>query len=312
MKEFLKTNTVTYNLMSFTGFKSILLFLYLLDGPKSYEEMQNYLKNNEYLHEVVSIDTLRVYLNSLKEIGCKISKVSKGKTTRFAIDSHPFTLKVSDKHVKSIIKINNAISKNIEVTDFQAIQNFLDKFSACITNKDLKEELKNTSPLNNIDKNLISDLITYTQNKNEITIYYNSLNSGKKNITIKLDKIYINNNKLYISGINYENKSYASFLVSKIINIVSVNLHTENIEVPILTVGYEYSKDSHEDFDLLENEKIISSNDNKLLIEITSQNKFNITQRIMSHGSKCKVLYPTEFKNHIISTLKQMKEGYCE
>ena len=46
MKEFLKTNTVTYNLMSFTGFKSILIFSLLLEGPKSYSELQEILKNH--------------------------------------------------------------------------------------------------------------------------------------------------------------------------------------------------------------------------------------------------------------------------
>ena len=41
MKEFLKNNTVTYNLMSFTGFKSILLFSLLTTGPKSYEDISH-------------------------------------------------------------------------------------------------------------------------------------------------------------------------------------------------------------------------------------------------------------------------------
>ena len=72
MKEFLKTNTITYNLMSFTAFKSILLFSLLVDGPKSYEEIQEYMANHEYLHEKISIDTLRIYFNSLREIGCKM------------------------------------------------------------------------------------------------------------------------------------------------------------------------------------------------------------------------------------------------
>ena len=59
MKEFLKTNTVTYNLMSFTGFKSLLIFSLLLDGAKSYNELQEILENHPYLHETVSFDTLR-------------------------------------------------------------------------------------------------------------------------------------------------------------------------------------------------------------------------------------------------------------
>ena len=60
----------------------------------------------------------------------------------------------------------------------------------------------------------------------------------------------------------------------------------------------------------IEDYEIIEEKNNILTIEITSKNKFEITQRIMSHSMKCKVLYPQDYKEHIISTLKRMKEGY--
>ena len=59
MKEFVKTQKVTYNLMSFTGFKSLLIFSLLAEGPKSYEEISQYIYNHPYLREKISIDTLR-------------------------------------------------------------------------------------------------------------------------------------------------------------------------------------------------------------------------------------------------------------
>ena len=40
MKEFVKTQKVTYNLMSFTGFKALLIFDMLTEGPKSFDEIQ--------------------------------------------------------------------------------------------------------------------------------------------------------------------------------------------------------------------------------------------------------------------------------
>lgn len=312
MQEFLKTNTITYNLMSFTAFKSILLFSLLVDGPKSYKEMQEFMGNHEYLNESISIDTLRVYLNSLKAIGCNITRKTINGTTKYSIDSHPLILKFDEKQIKSIIKIYKAISKNIEVRDLIALQNFFSKIADYVDNKELKEKLQNISPISNIDFQLVLDLLKHAQNNNEISVYYNSENTGKKNITILVDKIYITNNKLYISGINSEYNTYSSFLVNKIIKINSVNLKEKTLTTPELTVGYQYSKDDNEIFELLENEKIIEEKNNILTIEITSKNKFEITQRIMSHSMKCKVLYPQDYKEHIISTLKRMKEGYFE
>ena len=61
---------------------------------------------------------------------------------------------------------------------------------------------------------------------------------------------------------------------------------------------------------LKENEKVISQDDEKRMVEITSDNKFLTLQRILSMGSSCKVLYPESFKDEIYSTLKKMKEEY--
>lgn len=312
MKEFLKTNTITYNLMSFTAFKSMIIFSLLLDSPKSYKEIQEYLKNHEYIKEQLSVDALRIYFNSLKQIGCEISKINEDGTVKYAITSHPFQLRFNDKQVKNIIKVYRAISKSIEVSDLIALQNFFNKISQYVQNEDLKLKLKNISPLSNIDSKLVSNLINYANNNTELTIYYNSPVSGKKNITVLADKVCVDNNKLYLYGVSSEYKNYSKFLVSRIIKIISVNLATKTMTSPEITVGYSYTKNDTEDFELLPNEKIISENDKNLQIEITSRNKLEIVQRIMYLSPNCKVLYPTEFKGEIISVLKKMKEGYLE
>lgn len=311
MKEFLKSNTVTYNLMSFTGFKAIVIFSLLLESPKSYQEIQPYIKNHAYLHESVSIDTIRVYINSLKEIGCKIKKSTESGITRYSIDSHPFELKITNEQAKSILKVFHAISKSINIKDLISLEKFFQKFAPYISDEKLKNKLKNISPLNNIDLKMLNNLINLAKNNTEITMLYNSPTSGRKNITIVIDKIFINNGKLYIAGLNSEHKNYAKFLVTKIIKIISINLHNSKLEMPILTVGYEVFN-LGKDIEILPNEKVIKNDHNKTIIEITSQNKFDIIQRIMSYTNQCKVLYPENFKSEIINCLKEMKEGYIE
>lgn len=312
MKEFMKTNTITYNLMSFTGFKSILIFSLLLEGPKSYAEIRDFLINHEYLHESVSIDTLRIYFNSLREIGCNITKTTKNRITRYSIDSHPFELKITEPQAKSILKIYKAIFKSIDISDLISLQKFFENFANYITNEDLKNKLKNISPLNNINPEIIKDLIIYAQNNTEITILYNSLNSGKKYIGIIVDKLSINNGKLYVYGVNSEYNNYSSFLVAGILKISSVNIHESKLKAPEITVRYEFSKGNNENIDLLDCEKIIETYDNKIVVEIISRNKFDIMQRIMYHANKCTVVSPESFRNDIVTCLKQMKENYFE
>lgn len=312
MKEFRKTNKVTYNLMSFTGFKSVLIFSCLLDGPKSFDEIRQCILDNEYLHELISVDAVRVYFNSLRSLGCHIIRTTSNGVSRYHIDSHPFELKITEAQTNSIIKVFQNVYKSLDISDLLALQSFLENFAKYITNTDLKNKFKNISPLNNIDPAIIKDLINYGKNNTEIIMYYNSANSGKKNINIIVDKMNVTNGKLYVYGVNSEYNNYSSFLVSRIIKIIGVNMQKSKLNMPEMTIGYEYKINDNEAFVPLKNEKIIKKTKTKYIVEMTSMNKFDLMQRVMSHTNACKVLYPEDFRQEVISCLRQMKEGYIE
>ena len=108
MKEFMKTKTVTYNLMSFTGFKALYFFSLLLEAPRSYEEINEAFMQHEFIKESISIDTFRVYLTSLKRAGCEIIKTRRVEGGKYKMLSHPFQLKITDDQVKSLVKIGRA------------------------------------------------------------------------------------------------------------------------------------------------------------------------------------------------------------
>ena len=313
MRKFLEENVVTHNLMSFSGFKAMLVFSMLVQGPKTYKEIKQAIENNEYLKETVSIDTVRIYMNSLKHVGCDIKKLHEGRIVKYYIDSHPFELKITDSQVESIIKVYKAIAKSIEISDFLVLNDFFEKISPYIANEDLKAKLKNLSPIGNINGTLIKELMKHAKNNTEITVLYNAKNSGKrKEIDIIADKMSIINGKLYLAGYNSEYKNYSEFLVSNIIKIISVNLNSPKLPSPEFCVRYEYSKQDNEQLQLLENETIIEETDSAMIVEIKSRNKFVIMQRILSHANKCRVISPENYKEEIISLLKSMKEGYIE
>ena len=136
MKQFLKDQKITYNLMSFTGYKALILFNLLTEGPKSYNEICDYFMNHPYLREKISIDTLRVYINSLKRVGCEVKRFrGEDKESRYVILSHPFELKITPEQMQSIIKIYKSLVKNIDIKELLSLENFFEYFNS--TNSDL-------------------------------------------------------------------------------------------------------------------------------------------------------------------------------
>lgn len=311
MKEFLKTKTVTYNLMSFTGFKALLLFSLLAESPKTFTEINEHFINHPYLHEAISIDTLRVYINSLERIGCLIERTKKSEGSKYVLKSSPFDLKITDDQINSVVKVYKSISKNISVEDLIYLEKFFFKLAGIIKNEKYTQALNDVSLLSNTDKNLIEDLMQACRHKHTIIIKYNSPSSTVKNIEVKADKLEFTNSKLYLYGTSYEYNKYTSYLVSRILEISATEINAQ-IDAPEEIEVIYRTNISQDELFIQENEEILSQDEEYTTIKIKNSNKFFITQRILSYGDKCEILEPSEYRAEIINTLKQMQEIYAD
>lgn len=311
MKEFVKTKKVTYNLMSFTAFKAILLFSELVEGPKSYQEICDIFFNHPYLREQISIDTFRVYMNSLKRLGCEVKRVkAKGETvSKYVITAHPFEIKYTSEQLQSALKIFKSLVKNMDVEELISMEEFFEKIGAYIKNEDFINEAKKISLLKNIDREVVKTLVECCEKKNQIVIAYTSPNSGDKNIELIADKLEIKSGKIYLYGTGFEYKEYGSFLVSRIKSIVDIKDQT-SIPEDFGKTKIIYELYNQKPPELEDGEKVIKKTPNKFIIEATVSNKFLFRQRLLAFGANCKVISPDEFKNEFITLLKDMKAGY--
>lgn len=310
MKEYYLTQKVTYNLMSFTSFKSLLIFSLLTEGPKSFDEIIYHVNNNKILPEKISKDTVRVYINSLKIVGCNIKRIKdKNRVSKYVISEHPFELKLSEDQIKSIYKVYKILVKNMDIQDLLYMDNLFNKIGKYIKNENFINTFKSLSPLKNTDTKLLQELLECCKNKYQILVEYKSPNSNIKDIEIITDKIDFRNNKLYLLGFGLEYKENGIFPISRIKKIKEVKTSQNNHALNKTKVIYEIDN-SNRSFELKENEAIINKNDNIYTVEANVTNMFLFRQRLLEFGPSCKILEPEHFKQEFVELLKNMKEGY--
>lgn len=308
MQEFLKNKTINCSFMSLTGYRTLVLLEILLQGPKSTNEINEAFVNNPYIKEKFSSDTLRIYINSLRTIGCNITKANKTTNNKYVLLSQPFNLEISSKQLKAISKIYKNIYTELSIKDLILLENIFSKISLLIENKETKNSLKELSFLKNINKDLLLELASHTEKHNQIQFLYNSPNSGKKEINIIADRIGFRSEKLYIWGYSTYHKDYAYFRIDRIIEIQSISLRNEQTEVEDIKVQYRLR--SKNDYNPLKDEKIISKYENTYIIEKTGKSRFSIVQDLLYKGNKCEVLTPEDIKSEILEKLKGMEAIY--
>lgn len=310
MQEFLINNTVNCNLMSLTGYRTLVVFQALLESPKSNQEINDYLFNNQYIKERFSSDTLRIYINSLRAIGCEIIGANKSNNKKYEMVSHPFTYDIPKTQLKALSKLYGSIYDKIDIKEVIAFEDFFKKLLELIENKNTQNIIRSFSVLKNIDRYILNDLILHCKNKNQIIFLYNSPKSGKKEIEIIADKLSFKSNKLYLWGNNLTHKEYSYFLVDKILKIQSIKFLKTAEEFPPIKVIYELST-KNEEYIPLPEEKIIRKTKDKLIIEVNSKNEFSLMQRVLEMADDCKIIEPSGFKIKLLNKLKAMEEIYA-
>lgn len=307
MQEFLLNNTVNCNLMSLTGYRTLVILSLLMESPKSIDEINEYFFNHQYIREKFSNDTLRIYINTLRCIGCEITRANKSNKQKYELVSHPFNYDIPKNQINSLEKLYKNMYDKIDIKDVISIDNLFEKLSFYNKNKETQAALKNFSVLKNINKNILEDLITHCKNKNQITFLYNSPKSSAKTIEIIADMLSFKSKKLYLFGNNLTHNQYSYFSVDRILEICSIKLQKEKKEFLSKKVVYEL-KDLH--YIPEPDEKIIEKTNDKLIIEATVKNEFSIIQKILYNADGCKVISPKNFKDNLLKKLKAMEKNY--
>lgn len=310
MQAFLTNNTVNCNLMSLTGYRTLVILAALIESPKSNDEINECLLSNQYIKERFSRDTLRIYINSLRAVGCEISRANKSNNQKYKLISHPFSYDIPKSRLKAIEKVYKSTYNKLTIEEIIELEDFFAKLSSALNNENAKSFLYNLSLLKHIDRNILHDILNYCKNKKQINFLYNSPKSGPKEISLVCDKLSFKSEKLYLWGNNLIRKEYSYFLVERILKICSINILKSEEKFSSVNVIYELY--NHQDYIPFQDEKILNKEDDKIIVEISSKNEFEILQRLLYFANDCKILQPENFKNKLLYKLTKMKENYAE
>lgn len=308
MQEFLTNNTVNCNLMSLTGYRTLVLLKMLIEGPKTNQEINNYFLNDQYIKEKFSNDTLRIYINSLREIGCNITRANKA-NGKYELISHPFGFDIPKSQLKAISKLYKNIYDKIELNQAIMIEDLLIKLSETIKNEKTKEYLSNIIMAKGVDRRVLRELINHCNSKNQIIFFHKSAKSGIQEIEIIADKIFFKSEKLYLWGYSITHREYSFYRVDKITKVSAIKIKNDVIKHQDIRITYELLE-GFENYLPEDNEKILLKSPNKLILEITSKNKFSLIQKFLYNANTSRIIEPESFKNEIKQKLELMKKVY--
>lgn len=277
--------------ISLTALRILYIFKMLLKSPCDDSDINTNLKNKIKDSRNLSKDTICIYLNTLRLLGCNISRSKRNNNYKYTLVSHPFGISLSKNEVDTLIELRKYISTlcewktAIEVDNlYNKLYKHLDPYSKKFFSSTKKHFLKREIFFDDIYQD-IKQLEKYCRQNKTIMIIYDSPESGEKNITLNAEKITMENSAFYLWGYSQEHKATMYLRLDRIKDIKSVSLKNIKPEQKPLKVKYQL---------------------NGKLIEADVNNKFRFFQEVLSHGSQCYIIEPQEVRQEMLNMLKSM------
>ena len=302
--------------ISITAFRILSILNILLKEPLSDDDINKKLQENIEGARNLSNDTICIYINTLRSLGCEILRPSKNTGYKYVLKTHPFKLNLSIDEINTIIEIRKYISTlgnwklAVEIDDlFNQIFDTINSESKKIFLSVKKAVLCREVNIENIlpELNLIEK---YCAQNTDIMLIYNSPNSGEKEICLNAEKLTLENSSFYLWGYNYELDETLYLRLDRIKSIKVINIKGKSKSSKGFDVKYKLTGGSIFSFVPSESEKILEKNDTELIIQAKVKNKFKFIQNALSYGADCTVISPENIRKEMISKLKMMAEIY--
>lgn len=294
--------------ISLTGVRAIVILALLNVKPCTFEEIKEFLIASNIVTREYSIDTIRIDLNTLKYIGCDISKATKRTENKYILRSHPFQLLLNEEEVNTLAKIYKHIYKNLSIARLLEYDNLFEKLANGVKDENVSEILRGISVLKGLDKTLIQELLNDAKRHTRLMISYSAGNTHDETYDITVEKLGFRSDKLYIYCFNHTIKKRTFLNFSRLKAVLARSLRSENVSSDDLIV--EFNLKNYKNYELEDTEEIVSTEGDTALVKGAYYTDFIALQRVLFFGSDCVVVSPSELKENLIEKLQSMRKQY--
>ena len=273
------------NAINLTAYRAIKILRMLIEKPCSHSEIIENLKNDEITERSISDDTLRATINSLKAIGCDISRPAPNNNYKYFLNKNDW---------KTVIELNELYNK-------------IGEFSK---DNRTKELLNSNKPFLRIRADILEHLRSNDIENKEIIMFYATSCKKQNSIKVKVDKIFCYAGKIYLWVWYYERNKYSYLNTEKIVSIDSIKPVKEDIQPKFYTATYKVYGEDFKTFKKEEEEKVIKTEKDSITVEYEVRSEFKFIQRMLNFGENFEIIEPVYVKKILFDKIKKMFERY--
>lgn len=207
--------------INISAFRLMCLYKLLCQVQEcSFADLNTYMVNHPYIGRTVSMETLNKYLQTLRMLGCRISRYEKNGQTVLRLDDHPLKPALKPEQMKALLNIEAGQAQ----MPLRGIQSCLIQLAGKLYRLP-KEYLlpngqiagSNTLPMQpGVDLELVCQFQKYCSEGQVLEIRTDEVENDLKPILLEPQRVFYYRKRLYLMGIDPKTNRVVRYELEKI------------------------------------------------------------------------------------------------
>lgn len=312
-----------------TAYRILKILLWLQQEPLTLDMINSRFDTDPLIDKTLSQDSIGLYLNTLKAIGCEITRPTATNGYQYELKYHPFSYELTPEHIgffqQVLQQLSTLTSQQIGFEDYihfyQWINTVIENCSN-LNKQHLTEEILGitlTMPYKQL-ATVVADMRQAITKQQVLDVTYLSPTQNAIRKTFLPIRFHHNRGMFYVMGSTADNTDLTMLRLDRVLT------YTNSVDASKIAaeLNNKYLADKTYIIRLLnalpqhylafnENDTVLVDPDNNkhLIVKLESDNPFLLQQHLLKLGFNFQVLYPTTWQNNVLKDLKAMDEVYA-
>ncbi len=257
-----------------------------------------------------SDETLKLDVNTLIKLGFEVKRGNKCNDFKLHLNKNFTMLKFSHKNAFILSALKNLALDIVNFSEVLKLKKFYEKILPFI-NEEHKTEISDFKHFSEINNQILKTVQEICEKRHICSLVYNSPARGKVEIVVRIEKIFVLNDKFYLQCIEEERGFETTLRLDCVLDVKKLQKQNEPSKYKEKEkFKYFLSKEFYQNNPLQNNERVIFEDETQVEVELDETNEFIIAQRLIALGKNCLKFENEKIKYKALDILNSALEIY--
>ncbi len=318
-------NSKFVELLNVTAYRVFKILCWLMEAPLSAEALNQRFAQDARTRKRLSSDSICLYINTLRALGCQITRPSKKNGFCYELLYQPLGIPWNEKEIETLIRVKTFAENSFSYQEVLLLHQFIKKVlqQAALPNREhWLQQIFAQSRTVDYEPNMtvINDLQSHAKEQRLLLLTYDSPVNGQERFYFLPDNWTYRQGILYLNGYQLEREQITLLRLERILKYETVE-HPDvfqtllnqklSIEPNVVIHFLGISQKDFEPLNMQETLRDVSDASPRYLeVTLRTREFFILKQKLLSYGLPFNILEPESFRTDVRDTLLNMQKVY--